>query len=198
MPKTVGLTGGIGSGKTTVAKLFEELGIPVYYSDDEAKKLYENPDIQHRITEVTGPGLFTGGQLDRALLAQYLFADPDIRGQVNAIIHPEVRANFARFLQRHADAPYVLNEAAILFETGTYKILDANILVVAPMEVRIARVMHRDGLPENAVRERISTQLPDDEKIPLATYIIQNDGFHNLKDQVMEIHEGLTDTRLLR
>lgn len=120
MPKTVGLTGGIGSGKTTVAKLFEELGIPVYYSDNEAKKLYENPDVQHRITEAVGPGLFPGGRLDRARLAQYLFADPAVREKVNAIIHPSVRENFGLFLERHAEVPYVLNEAAILFETGTY------------------------------------------------------------------------------
>lgn len=191
MPKTVGLTGGIGSGKTTVAKLFEELGIPVYYSDDEAKKLYENPDIQHRITEVAGPNLFPGGQLNRALLGQYLFADPEIRQRVNAIIHPQVRENFGRFLERHSETPYVLNEAAILFETGTYKTFDANILVIAPQEVRIARVMHRDGLTEAAVRERIHAQLPDEEKIPLATFVIQNDGFHSLKEQVMAVHERL-------
>ena len=191
MPKTTGLTGGIGSGKTTVAKLFEELGIPVYYSDDEAKKLYENPEVQHRITEAVGPGLFPGGRLDRAKLARYLFTDPAVREKVNAIIHPAVRENFGRFLERHAEVPYVLNEAAILFETGTYKTFDANILVTAPEDVRIARVMHRDGITEEAVRERMRAQLPDSEKIPLATFVIRNDGFHSLKEQVMEIHEKL-------
>lgn len=188
MPLLVGLTGGIGSGKTTVAKLFEELGIPVYYSDDEAKKLYENPEIQTRITEVAGPGLFTQGNLNRRLLSERIFQDPEIRTRVNGIIHPKVRENFARFCERNTGVPYVMNEAAILFETGTYRQFHTNILVTAPEEIRIDRVSRRDGISPEAVRERIRTQMPDEEKIPLADFIIQNDGTHSLKEQVMEIH----------
>lgn len=187
-PPLIGLTGGIGSGKTTVAKLFEELGIPVYYSDDEAKKLYENPEIQTRVTEVAGPGLFPEGRLNRALLSERIFQDPEIRTRVNEIIHPRVRENFAKFREHHTDAPYVMNEAAILFETGTYRGFNANILVTAPEQIRIARVALRDNVSPEAVQERIKAQMPDSEKIPLADYVIVNDGAHSLKEQVMEIH----------
>lgn len=193
MPHPIGLTGGIGSGKSTVAKLFEELGVPVFYSDDEAKKLYENPDIQHRISEVAGPHLFPDRQLDRALLARYMFSDPGIRARVNAVIHPQVRENFAIFTMRHSDAPYVMNEAAILFETGTYKNFRANILVIAPEQVKIRRVTARDHITEEAVRERMQAQWADADKIPLADFIIENDGTQSLKNQVTALHEILSN-----
>ena len=189
-PITVGLTGGIGSGKTTVAKLFEELGIPVFYSDDEAKKLYENPDVQHRITQVAGPNLFEHGILNRKLLAEYIFSNPDIRTKINEIIHPKVRENFAHFYEWHASSPYVINEAAILFETGTYKKFQFTILVVAPENVKIERLLLRDQISEEAIRERMNAQWTDEQKIPLADFIITNDGHRSLKEQVMKIHEN--------
>jgi dephospho-CoA kinase len=191
MPILTGLTGGIGSGKTTVAKLFEELNIPVYYSDDEAKKLYENPDIQHQITEVAGPNLFIDRELNRPLLAKYMFASPEIRAKVNAIIHPQVRENFGHFCELNSESPYVINEAAILFETGAYKNFQFNILVVAPEQIRMERVMARDGISEESVKQRMKAQWDDEQKIPLADFIIQNDGIQSLKDQVMQIHEQL-------
>jgi len=191
MPILTGLTGGIGSGKTTVAKLFQELNVPVYYSDDEAKKLYENPDIQHQITEVAGPNLFVDRELNRALLAKYMFASPEIRAKVNAIIHPQVRENFGHFCELNSESAYVINEAAILFETGTYKNFQFNILVVAPEDIRMERVMARDGISEEQVRQRMKAQWDDEQKIPLADFIIQNDGIQSLKDQVMQIHEQL-------
>ena len=191
MPPLIGLTGGIGSGKTTVAKLFEELGIPVYYSDAEAKKLYDNPDIRHQISAAVGVDLFVGGELNRPLLSRYLFADPELRARVNGIIHPKVRENFAHFCQSHAEAPYVINEAAILFETGTYKNFNRTILVVAPETVKLERLRLRDGLTDEAIRERMDAQWTDEQKMPLADFIIQNDGTHSLKEQVMEVHGEL-------
>lgn len=191
MPILVGLTGGIGSGKTTVAKLFEELGIPVYYSDDEAKKLYENPDIQHRITETVGANLFEHGMLNKKLLADYIFADPENRNKINAIIHPQVRENFGHFYELNSASPYVINEAAILFETGTYKKFQYNILVVAPESIKIERIKNRDNTTEEAIKERMKAQWTDEEKMPLANFIITNDGQQSLKEQVMNIHEEL-------
>lgn len=191
-PKTVGLTGGIGSGKSTVAKLFEELGIPVFYSDDEAKKVYENPEVQHEMSELIGESLFEQGILNRKLLADKLFAQPDLRQQVNAIIHPRVREAFAHFVNSYADKPYIINEAAILFETGTYKQFDFMVLVIAPEAIKVERIKQRDQISAAAVHERMKAQWKDEQKIPLAQFIIQNDEKHGLKEQVMHIHGQLT------
>lgn len=191
MPILVGLTGGIGSGKTTIAKLFEELDIPVYYSDDEAKKLYENPDVQHRITDALGVNVFEHGILNRKLLAEYIFSNPEMRDKINAIIHPQVRENFGHFCEMHASSPYVINEAAILFETGTYKKFQFNILVIAPENIKIERLKNRDNASEETIRERMKAQWNDEQKMPLANFIINNDGVQSLKDQVMEIHQKI-------
>lgn len=192
---TVGLTGGIGSGKTTVAKRFEALGIPVYYSDDEAKKLYADPDIQKQINQIVQTDLFASGELDRAALSKILFSDPDIRARINAVIHPKVRENFARFCTRNSAAPYVMNEAAILFETGTYKTFRANVLVSAPEELRIQRIAKRDGLSREAILERIAAQWSEDQKMALADFVIHNGETDDLDRQVNAIHGELLRLR---
>lgn len=192
MPKLVGLTGGIGSGKSTVAKLFEELGIPVFYSDEEAKKVYEDVHIQQQLNQALSENLFPYGKLNRERLSEIIFNAPEKRETVNAIVHPEVRNRFAAFYQAHVQAPYIINEAAILFETGVYKNFQKNILVTAPAEVRIERVMQRDHVTREQVLKRMEAQWADEEKIPLADYVIENTDLKSMKARVQSLHETLS------
>lgn len=194
MPLLIGLTGGIGSGKTTVARLFEAWGVPVFYSDDEAKALYQRPEIQRKIAEIAGHDVFDEGILNRKRLAEKIFSAPEIRQLVNDIIHPEVRKAFAEFVLRHAEAPYVINEAAILFESGGYRHFDKTILVTAPEPMRVSRVQQRDDAPPEEIRKRMNAQWPDEQKIPLADFIIDNVDVSETKKAVQKIHEQLINT----
>ncbi|HZW76902.1 MAG TPA: dephospho-CoA kinase [Flavobacteriaceae bacterium] len=172
--KIIGLTGGIGSGKTTVARMFEELGVPVYYADDEAKKLNDTSEtIKTGLTNLLGNELYKEGKLDRKKLAEIIFSDKKILEKVNQIIHPEVAAHFKEWVSRQK-SPYVLKEAAILFESGSYQFCDAVILVTAPEEERILRVMQRDNVTREQVMARMRNQWPEEQKKALADYIIEN------------------------
>lgn len=188
---TVGLTGGIGSGKTTVARIFEQLGVPVFYSDREARELTDNdPHIRQTLSTWYGKEIYTDQGLDRKLLASIIFQDEKERNRVNELIHPAVRRKFVQWASE-SKAPYVINEAAILFETGAYHTFDKNVLVTAPEPVRVQRVVDRDDANEKEVRSRISGQWPDEKKIPLADYIIDNGGEKMLIPQVLTIHEDI-------
>lgn len=186
---TVGLTGGIGSGKSIVAKVFEVLGIPVFNSDIEAKKiLFTNEQIIAKV-KIYFKNAFENNQLNKKKLAQLVFNDKTALNQLNQILHPKVKEVFELWVKENANAPFVVKEAAILIETGIYKELDKLILVTAPTSLRIQRVIARDGIAEQEVIERINNQLSDEKKIPFADFIIQNDDETLVIPQVMKIHK---------
>ncbi|AWH85636.1 dephospho-CoA kinase [Flavobacterium album] len=172
--KIVGLTGGIGSGKTTIAQYFIAMGVPVYFADDEAKKILYAPDTVAEVTNAFGEEVLTNGVPDRQKIAAIVFNNPQKLEVLNGIIHPKVRQHFKDWVAAHDNEPLVIKETAILFESGSYKDCDATILVTAPKEVRIQRVMGRDNTTAEKVLERMANQWDDERKIPLSNYIIQN------------------------
>ncbi|MEL1242896.1 dephospho-CoA kinase [Flavobacterium sp. DGU11] len=172
--KIIGLTGGIGSGKTTIAQYFIAWGIPVYFADDEAKKILYTPDTIKEVGNAFGESAFTDGMPDRQKIAGIVFNDPKKLEVLNGIIHPKVRQHFKDWVAAREKEPVVIKETAILFESGSYKDCDAVILVTAPKELRLKRVMQRDNTTEEKVLERMESQWDDERKMPLSTYIIHN------------------------
>lgn len=185
----IGITGGIGSGKTFICRLFEALGIPVYNADEEAKRLM-NTDIRikEKLIAQFGESTYKDGLLDRAFLANMVFSDKDKLELLNSIVHPVVIQEAKDWAERQTTR-YSLKEAALLFESGSYKELDYTILVTAPMDIRIQRVIERDGATEQQVQERINKQLSDEEKLQLADFVIVNDGITPLLPQVWTLHQ---------
>jgi len=189
--KIVGITGGIGSGKTTVAKMFESLGIPVYYADDEAKNLTAtSPVIREGLIGLLGEETFKNGVLDRKYMAGKIFNDKDLLEKANAIIHPQVALHFENWVSNQS-TPYVLKEAAILFESGSYQQCDKTILITAPEDIRIQRVMERDGVSKEEVLARIKNQWPDSEKKKLADFIVENIDLNSTEKKVQKLHTQL-------
>lgn len=189
--KIIGLTGGIGSGKTTVANMFSSLGIPVYIADVEAKKLTNNSKvIRRKLIQLLGKRAYSEKGLDRTYVADRIFNDKDLLKAVNGIIHPKVAAHFNKWAHRQA-APYVIKEAAILFENGGHKQCDAVILVTAPKPDRIARVMARDNTTKAEIEKRMDNQWPDEEKQRLADIVIHNTNLETTRKRVAEIHKYL-------
>ncbi len=174
MTKIIGLTGGIGSGKTTIANYYASLGIPVYIADDEAKKLMESQDIINQLLLAFGNIILDNGIIDKNQLAKIVFQNPEKLKTLNSIIHPAVKKNFNKWLLLHQTSPIVIKEAAILFESGSYKDCDAVITVTAPLEERIKRVINRDNTTREAVENRIKNQWTDDERISKSDYVIIN------------------------
>jgi dephospho-CoA kinase len=191
----VGITGGIGSGKTTVCKMFEELGAPVYYADDRAKYLMQHE--HHLIDQIKkhfGEDVYESCKLNRKLLAERVFNDPQKLALLNSLVHPAVFRDTERWVedQKEKKVPYVLKEAALLVETGSYKALDKLIVVTAPLDVRLQRVSERDHAQTEEIIARMRNQLPEEEKVALADFIITNDnGLETLKEQVLAVHEQL-------
>jgi dephospho-CoA kinase len=186
----VGVTGGIGSGKTAVCKCFEALGVPVYYADDEAKNLYHtDPILADEVISLFGSHIFENGQLNRAKLADIVFSDKGKLSALNALVHPAVARHFATWLDAQS-SPYVLKEAAILIESGAYKSADQILLVTAHESLRIARVMQRDSVSADDVEARINKQWSDEKKRPFATDEIENDGSNDLAETVESLHQG--------
>ncbi len=182
--KKIGLTGGIGSGKSVVARVLMAMGYPVYFSDERSKFITENdPEIREGLISLFGKEVFNEKGLNRSFLAQHIFKDDSKRLSVNHLIHPKVRDDFDHWIQSQ-NAPIVFNEAAILFETGAYKRFDKNVLVTAPITLRIERVLERDKTSKEEVFSRISKQWTDEEKIPLADYILVNDDKTPLISQI--------------
>lgn len=172
----IGLTGGIGSGKSTIAKVLEKMGYPVFYADLEAKKIYhEDPVLKENLIQIIGQEVYVNGQLNTKLLAEKLFSNTQLKDHVAALVHPIVREAFVSWVKLQK-ASLVFNEAAILFETGAYQNFDANLLVVAPAQLRIERVIKRDALSEDQVQARIAQQWSDEQKMKLTPYLIHNDG----------------------
>lgn len=191
--KLIGLTGGIGSGKTLIAGIFQTLGIPVYSSDSRAKDLMKNDQqVRQEILKVFGEAAYDRDQnLNRQWIADQVFNNHDLLQRLNDIVHPAVFRDLASWAQEkpQTKAPYLLQESAILFEENLYRRMTANILVVAPEDIRIERVIHRDGRSRQAVEARMKNQWADDKKIPMADYIIYNDGERPLISQIMDIDQ---------
>ena len=188
----VGITGGIGSGKTTVCKIFETLNIPIYYADERAKWLMVNDqDLVIQIKDLLGKESYTiDGQLNRKFISSIVFNDKGKLKQLNALVHPVV-ANDGENWHLEQVAPYTLKEAALLFESGSYRSLDKIITVFAPESTRIQRVVDRDQVSEAEVKARIRNQMPDEEKVKLADFVINNYDNHRLIPQVLEIDRQL-------
>jgi len=187
MTKIVGLTGGIGSGKTTIAKYFKSLGIPVYIADDEARKIMQTAEVINAIKETFGAGLFDGTDLKRDKLAEIVFNDPEKLKQLNAIVHPVVKSHFKRWLLEHKESAIVIYEAAILFESGNYKDFDVIITVTAPLESRIQRVIDRDKTTRDQILGRINSQWTDEQRVLKSDYVIENINLEIAKKKTDEI-----------
>ncbi|MGV3458943.1 MAG: dephospho-CoA kinase [Flavobacterium sp.] len=196
MTMIVGLTGGIGSGKTTIANYFMTLGAPVYFADDEAKKILYRPDASSEIKKAFGEAVFTDGVPDRQKIASLVFNNPDKLAVLNSIIHPKVSEHFLAWVHNNRKAPFVIKEAAILFESGSYKNCDKIILVTAPLEVRIARVVARDKATRKQVLARMANQWDDERKSALSDYIIQNTDLEEAKADSYRIFNDLTSKDL--
>lgn len=223
--KRIGITGNIGSGKSTVAQLFERLGIPVYYADQAAKRLMTHkPAVINALIQRFGPDIYqqneaeskkipndlvdgsrrshvlkkskeapspTSFSLNKKRLASIIFSDPEALQAINAIVHPAVAADSLAWHQAQQGVPYTLHEAAITFETGGEKALDAVIVVKAPEAVRLQRSMQRDGSSEQQIKERMAQQWAEEKKVALANFLINNDGKTLLFPQVLRIHQQL-------
>lgn len=196
----VGVTGGIGSGKSTVCRIFETLGIPVYYADDRAKWLMVNNErLKENIKALFGTEAYLpDGSLNRALIAQRAFNDPAQLKALNQLVHPAVFEDGEEWNeeQRKKGAPYTLKEAALIFESKSHLALDLVITVTAPEETRIARVIARDHTTREAVLARIAKQMPESEKVERADFVIQNDGNTPLIQQVMNLHRKLLHAQI--
>ncbi len=193
----VGITGGIGSGKSIVCQMFAALGIPVYYADIWAKWLIgHDPELIKGIAAVFGPQAYTpAGEYDRAYVANIAFADPSKLAALNTLVHPAVERHSRAWHDEQAALghPYTLKEAALMIESGSHRFLDRLIVITAPEELRIRRVMQRDGLTEAQVHARMAHQLTESEKAKLADFVITNDGVQMLTPQVWRIHRILLE-----
>lgn len=186
----IGITGGIGSGKTFICKMFEQLGIPVYYADERAKYLMNHQEeVINAIKATFGEPSYKDDTLNRAYLAENVFNNKENLTKLNNIVHPAVFKDTQNWVAQHQNAPFVLKEAALLFETGTHAQFDKNILVTAPEEVRIIRVMERDKVSKEQVEARMKNQLPDSKKMELADFIINNDGQTEVEKLVDKLYQ---------
>jgi dephospho-CoA kinase len=186
----VGLTGNIGSGKTTVSRLFEIIGVPVYNADLQGRLISQHPDVISEIITVFGSDVVDSeGLLNRKAVAAIVFNDALKLQQLNAIIHPKVRLDFTDWCNARLSAPYVIHESAILFESGLSKLFDKTIMVTAPDALKLERVMSRDGVSEKDILSRMANQWPDAQKTAHSDFVIVNDGKSSLIEQVFSIHQ---------
>lgn len=188
----IAITGGIGSGKSYVSHLLEDMHIPVYNADNEAKRLtMSDAGIRRELTALLGGEVYKDGMLNKPLLASYLFSDPAHVARINSIIHPRVRKDFAAWVERQKGCEIVGMESAILYEAGFQDTVDAVLMVYAPVDLRIQRAMYRDGAGEEQVRARMAAQMDDEEKRRRADFTVVNDGVQLLMPQLNEIIEQL-------
>ncbi len=191
MPKRIGITGGIGAGKSTVSKIIESMGFPVFNSDNEAKKIINfHPEVKSELSALFGNSLYGDTGIDRKKLAEFVFNDPSLREKVNQIVHPRVRAAFDDFA-RASSSELVFNEAAILFETGAYKQFEATVLITCPLELRMERLIARDNSSREEIEARMNAQWADDKKEKLASYTIANDEKKPLINQIEKVISDL-------
>ena len=189
----VGITGGIGSGKSTITSLFQDLGVPIYNSDERAKWLLSNDvDLMDQIKLLFGQESYSNNELNRAHIANIVFQDNDMLKQLNAIVHPMVKIDFENWLMLHKKEPLVIKEAAILIESGAYKELDVLIVVLADKKTRIQRVINRDNISKEDVEKRMDTQISDSERLKFANFSLDNNKDQsNLKMQVGVLYKQL-------
>lgn len=188
---TIGLTGGLGSGKSVVAKLFRLFGVPVYDSDSEAKKLMDNSaEIRAALVDLLGDEAYSNGTLNRPYIASRIFVDQHLLSAVNGIVHPAVRRDFAEWLTRQTSEITAI-ESAILFESGLADKVTYKVVVQSPVEVRIRRVSQRDGLSDDQIQQRIASQTTDEERLKKADFVIVNDESSSLIGQVDSILRNL-------
>ncbi|UUV20901.1 dephospho-CoA kinase [Paenimyroides aestuarii] len=175
MTKIIGVTGGIGSGKTTVINYIQSKGYAVYVADDAGREVMKKPEIIEKVQQLfNNDVLQNDGFLDRSKIAKLVFNDAQLLKQLNQIVHPAVKIDFKNFLERNQHQPFVFKETAVLFESGAYKECSATILITAPLEIRMQRVMKRDQVTKQEVLNRVKNQLPDEEKSLLATFVVEN------------------------
>ncbi|WP_291965315.1 dephospho-CoA kinase [Maribacter sp.] len=188
---TIGLTGGIGSGKSTVASMFKDLGVPVYDSDQRAKHLMNSSKAIHdQLIELLGEEAFLDGKLNRAFIASKVFNDKNLLAKLNDIVHPVVREDFVAWA-KNQNARYVIQETALLFENKSQALYDEVILVTAPKEVRIGRVLARDNTTRAQVEARMDNQLEDKIKLELANFVIENIDLEITKEKVLQVHASI-------
>jgi len=187
----LGITGGIGSGKTSVCRVFSVLGIPVFSADPAASEIMENdPEIRNKLNLIAGKDLYSDGKLNRTDLANIIFNDHSILSKVNLLVHPVVFSEFRKWSMLQ-QSPYVIMEAAILFESGASKLVNKIATVAAPLQERIERVMQRNNLTLEQVNDRIRNQMSDEERIMKADYVIRNSENDMIIPQILEIHNEL-------
>jgi dephospho-CoA kinase len=188
----VGLTGGIGSGKTTVSLIFEKLGIPVFNADNEAKKvIHSDENVKQEIIKLFGKEIYLEtGELDRSKMASVVFSNKKALEQLNAIVHPAVKNSFDNWVKLQ-QTHYIVKEAAILFESGSYKEMDQIITVTAPVELRVTRVVSRDKINQEQINQRIANQIADEERISKSNFIVVNDDKNLIIPQILKIHMQL-------
>lgn len=187
MTKIVGLTGGIGSGKTTVAKIFNEFGIPTYIADDAAKEVMQSDVILSDIRSTFGDKIFDNNVLDRKLLADIVFSNPEKLRQLNAIVHPAVAQHFENWLKQHQNHPFIIYESAILFESGGDKKCDVVITVTSPEPLKLDRLLKRDTTTLAAIQQRMAAQWTDQQRIAKSDYVIENLDYLDTKAQIVKI-----------
>lgn len=191
MTKIVGLTGGIGSGKTMVASFFKEEGIPVYISDERAKIIMDNPEIVHQVQEIFEDNVQENGKLDRKKIRNIVFKQGHLLDKLNAVIHPEVKKDFEEWVKSHQKHLFVIKESALLFEKKLYKTCDYVILVTAPEEIRVKRVIKRDGVTAESIRNIIRNQMRDEDKIPFCDWVIINLDKELVKKEIKNIIDDI-------
>jgi len=192
--KVVGLTGGIGSGKTTVSNMFKDLGVPVYIADVEAKALMNTSAvIKRKLTDLFGPMAYQNNELNRAYISSKIFSDKVYLEKMNAIIHPKVAEHFKHWLQKQTSL-YVIKEAAIIFEHNTQSQYDAIITVIADKEARINRILKRDTTTKDKILSIMKHQLSDEEKVKMSDFVILNDNLEHTKEQVLKTHNSILET----
>ena len=194
MTLKIGITGGIGSGKTTICQIFRMFGIPVFEADERAKILLDtNEIIKNGLIHLFGKGIYIPGNgIDRKKLAEIIFNDEIQLQKVNSLVHPEVRVDFQNWLEEQ-NSPYIIHEAAILFESSFYKMMDFTILISAPEEMRIKRIVERENVDEKKVKERIQRQWTDDEKRKFASFEIVNDNSSLIIPQIIKIDKNIRE-----
>lgn len=187
----VGLTGGIGSGKTTVAKMFKKLGVPVYIADKEAKKLMRNSKlIQRKLKALFGPDAYLDNELNKSFISDRIFNDKALLEKMNGIVHPKVARHFEKWVAKQ-NASYVIKEAAILFETGGYKQCDFVITVTAPKSVKMERLMQRDNTSPEKIETIMNNQWTDDKRLKITDFSIKNIKLEETRSQVLDIHQQI-------
>lgn len=191
MTKIIGLTGGIGSGKTMVANYIKSLGFPVYIADDEARAIMETDEVVKAISNEFGDEIVENNKVNREKLSKLVFDNPDKLQKLNGIIHPLVKKHFDTWLKNYTDLQFVFKEAAILFETGGDKYCNAIITVTSPIETRIQRIIERDKTDKESVLKRIQNQWSDEQRIAKSDYVITNIGIESTKKQIDDILKTL-------